>query len=97
MLASGDVVKCMPPMVVAATGNKNSSAPKEPKLGRLLAVAVVHAEASDGKQDSKRVCLVRFAGETDCFVALKSVVRCLDPVEELLPEAVKWGTDLEQV
>ena len=98
VLSSSDVVRCMPPMVVATIGDRNSSAPKEPRLGRLLAVAVGHVEASDGKIDSKRMCLVRFAGDTpDCFLALKSVARCKDPVEELLPEAVEWGSSIEQV
>ena len=100
VLSSGDVVKCMPPMVVACTGDSNSSAPKEPRLGRLLAVVVAHLDSSDGKSHWT-MCLVRFSDDTpDCFVALKSVKRCvlnLEEPHEELPEAVKWGSDLEQV
>jgi hypothetical protein len=99
---------CTPPMLVAATGNRKASAPKEAALGRLLAVAVLHLKGAAGKTESKKVCLVRFSGSTivdgqpcvadmDCFVGLKSVARGVGLDDVVIPEPVKWGSDLEQV
>ena len=102
VLACGDGVKCMPPMVVATDAGRNSLAPKVPRVGRLLRHAIIHIPGKKKKStEAKRLCLVRFGpslgvGTPDCFVALKSVERCTDSVE-LLPAAVEWGNELELV
>ena len=102
VLACGDGVKCMPPMVVATDAGRNSLAPKVPRVGRLLGHAIIHIPGKHGKHTvAKGLCLVRFGPSLgvdtpDCFVALKSVERCTDSVE-LLPAAVEWGNELELV
>ena len=56
VLACGDGVKCMPPMVVATDAGRNSLAPKVPRVGRLLGHAIIHVPGKMVNTRRQRGC-----------------------------------------